>query len=413
MTLAAGVRRCRGGAELRVVPPVVEASQPIVARVMQTLAARSAVALLVRNPLIDPRFPDTSDLDFLAVADIKEFRSERLQFAAPYATSRMVDVAWLPWAWFDAPEATAARGWVPHRLLTSDVVFDSGRDVAGYLEQVRLQMYHPAVQQKRLNTFLDIGFETVREIGITWDFPALALFWLHMSHAACLAAALDAMRRLCPNVYTRPFDYLDDLEDRIGAGVRTAWVGALRLDVALEPLVTALRRVHVTVATKFPEPEWPDTIRNGTRFEYRYWLSRAELDWRIDVAREMARCHEPAGAVFYLRFCAYAIARLPMLHARARNGEDDVSFLRPEKAILPELQRLVPEIIDDLSIVLAGTRDLDRAAVTSSLSSLYAFRDLVAGCLRDCDAPVPEQKTWAPYEPALMHADRTEARCPS
>jgi hypothetical protein len=397
---------------LRVAPPVVvEASRPIVACVMHTLAARSAAALLLRNPAIDPRFPDTSDLDFIAVADIEKFRSERLQCDAPGGTSRMVDVAWLPRAWFDAPEATAALGWVPHRLLTSDVVFDSGLNIGAYLEQVRRHMYYPAVQQKRLATFLDTGFQTVREIGITWDFPALALFWLHMSHAGCLGAALDGMRRLCPNVYTRPFDYVDDLEDRIGGGVRTAWVEALRLDVDLESLVARLRRVHDTVANKFPEPEWPDTIGDGTRFEYRYWIARTELDWRIDVAREMARCHEPAGAIFYLRFCAYAIARLPMVHARARNGEDDVSFLRPEKAIRPELQRLVPEIVDDLSIVLAGTRDLDRAAVTSSLSSLYAFRDLVLEWLRDCEAPVPAQKTWAPHEPTVFHADRTEARC--
>jgi len=395
------------------VPSVLpDASRVIIARVAQALADRSA-ALLVRHPLIDPRFPETSDLDCLAVADIEEFRSERLQFSAPDGTSRMVDVAWLPWAWFDSPEATAARGWVPHRLLTCEIVFDSGRDVARYLEQIRRSMYRPGVQQKRLAAFLEIGFHTVREIGITWDFPALASFWLHMSHAACLGAALDGMGRLCPNVYTRPFDYLDDLEESSGVPLRRTWIEALHLDADLESAVAALSRMHATVATAFPEPAWPDTTGNGTRFEYRYWVSPAELSWRIEVAREMARRHEPAGALFYLRFCAYAVARLPMLHARARNGEHDVSFFRPEKAVLPELRRLVPEIIDDLSMVLGGARDLDRAAVWSGLSRLYEFRDLVVGCLRGCDAPVPEPKTWAPYEPPVFQSDRTEATCRS
>ena len=116
------------------------------------------------------------------------------------------------WAWVSQSELAATRGWVPHRLLTSDLVWDCGREMTG-AQEIEGHMYR-ATLQKRTGVFLEIGFQTVREIGIAWDFPALALFWLHMGHAACLAALLDGMRRLCPNVYTRPLDYLDEAERR-------------------------------------------------------------------------------------------------------------------------------------------------------------------------------------------------------
>jgi hypothetical protein len=370
-------------------------------QVTGVLATR-AVALLLRNPAIDIRFPDTSDMDFLVLADIAEMRSERLFLQAFDGTATMMtDLTWLPWAWVSDAEAAATRGWVPHRLLSSDLVWDSGRQVARQCQEIGRHMYRPDIQQKRTTVFLDIGYETVREIGITWDFPALGLFWLHMAHAACLAAMLDGMRSLCPNVYTRPFDYLDEVEQRTRLDLRARWIEALHLDADPKQLVPALRRAHAVVAGRFPEPDWPAGIRTGTRFEYRYWLSTEELNWRISAALEMARRGECAGAVFYLRFCAYAIARIPMVHARAGDGRD-VSFLRPEQAVLPELQRLVPEIIGDLQLLFVGTRALDVHGLKRSLCMLDDFRSTTLAFLRSCGAPVPNLSAWEPYQPQCL-----------
>jgi len=369
----------------------------IIRQVICAVGSR-AVGILIRNPAVDARFPDTSDLDFIVLADIGDLRSERLHLPAPDGTSTMTDLTWLPWAWVSDPELAATRGWVPHRLLSSDLVWDCGRDIARHRGEIGRHMYRPEIQQKRTGVFLEIGYETVREIGITWDFPALALFWLQMGHAACLAALLDGMRRLCPNVYTRPFDYLDEAERRAFPGLRREWIEALHLDDDPARIVPSLRRIHAIVSGKFPEPEWPAGITAGTRFEYRYWLSREELDWRIQVALEMMRRGDSPAAIFYLRFCAYAIARIPMVHARAAEGRD-VSFLRPEKAVLPELQRLVPEVLDDLNLTLAGTRALDADAIRSSLSMLCIFRDRTLALLRARGTPALEMKPWAPYQP--------------
>ena len=360
--------------------------------------ASRAVGILIRSPAVDMRLPDTSDLDFLVLAEIDDLCSERLHWVASDGTRTMIDVTWLPWIWVSDPELAATHGWVPHRLLSSNLVWDSGRDVTRHCLEIGRRMYRTDIQQKRTGVFLDIGFQTVREIGITWDFPALALFWLHMAHAACLAAMLDAMRHLCPNVYTRPFDYLHHVEGESCPGLRHQWIEALHLDADPMQLIPCLRRIHAIVAAKFPEPDWPASIRAGTRFEYRYWLSPEELDWRIRVALEMVRRSDSAAAIFYLRFCAYAIARIPMVHARSCEGRN-VSYLRPEKAVLPELQRFVPEVIEDLDLVLAGTHGLEIDTVKNSLSMLYVLRDSTFACLRACGTPVPESQDWEPYQP--------------
>lgn len=362
-----------------------------------TVASRS-LAILIRNPPVDSRLPDTSDLDFVALADIDDLRSERLHLPAPDGTTVMTDLTWLPWAWVSDPEVAATRGWVPHRLLSSILIWDSGKDIARHCQQIDRHMYRADIQQKRIGVFLDIGFETVREVGITWDFPALALFWLHMGHAACLAAMLDGTRLLCPNVYTRPFDYLDEFALLAYPDLRRRWIEALHLEADPEQVIPALRRIHASVAGRFPEPSWLESIREGTRFEYRYWLSPEELDWRISVAREMIGRGDSAAALYYLRFCAYAIARIPVVHARAGEGRD-VSFLRPEKAMLPELRSLVPEIIDDLASILAGTRRLDVEAVKSSISMLDIVRDRTVQYLHARGIPIPEPKPWEPYQP--------------
>jgi hypothetical protein len=372
-----------------------------VQQVVSALAPH-ATAILLRHPAVDIRFPNTSDLDFQVLADIAEMRSERLILPAlGDADIIMADLTWLPCAWVRDAEAAATRGWVPHRLLSSNVVWDPARRVALQCEEIGRHMYRSEVQQKRTAVFLDTAFETVREIGITWDFPALGLFWLHMAHSACLAAMLDGMRRLCPNVFTRPFDYLDDVGRRTRLDLRTRWINALHLNVDVMQIVPALRRVHAIVADRFPEPEWPSRVRGGTRCEYRYWLSNEELEWRIKVALEMTQRGESAGAIFYLRFCAYATARLPMVYARAGEGRD-VSFLRPEQAVMPELRRLIPEIIEDLDLLFAGTRDFDVQALKKSLAALDDFRGNTLALLRSCGAPVPNLTAWTPYQPECM-----------
>ena len=186
------------------------------------------------------------------LADIEDMRSQRMRLTAADGAVIMTDLTWIPWAWVSDPELASTRGWIPHRLLSSELVWDSGRGIAQHCSDIARNMYRSEIQQKRISVFLDTGYQTVREIGITWDFPGLALFWLQMGHAACLAAALDGARRLCPNVYTRPFDYLDEAEVRLEYPLRRHWIEVLRLDADPGEMISRLRRIHCQYRRQIP-----------------------------------------------------------------------------------------------------------------------------------------------------------------
>jgi hypothetical protein len=359
-------------------------------RALESIATR-ADAVFLREPAIDPNSPETSDLDLLAFGPVDGLLPERVFSSG----SRPVDIIWLPAKSLDDPVAFAKQGLVPHRLLSSRVVYDP---TASFERQARLVegvAYEPPVQAGRIEGFLDLGFLTVREIGITWDFPPLALFWLHMAYAALVATLGDATRTLCPNVYSRPFDYAPRLEGLTGLGLVEPYLSALRLRPALSDLVDALRRVHHVVATRFPEPSWPDVVGSSTRYEYRYFLASQEVEWRIAAASEMARRGNAANAVFYLRLLAYSLARAPSVRRHALAGED-ASFLRPRRAILPELSHLCPEIVPDLSLILGNGAAVEH--VRSALELILGLRSEVLTLLESRALPLPPLREWAPFQ---------------
>ena len=356
-----------------------------------------AEAVLVRVPVIDPRTPDTSDVDVAAFTDIEDLRPARLHVRAGADTpATMVDITWLPSAWLADSEALAVRGLIPHRVLTSELVWSRSPDVAERCRRVAALFYQPDIHRRRLSGFFEMGGLTVREIGITWNFPALALFWLHMAFAATLSAGVDGSRRLCPNLYTRPFDYLRELARTAGQDLVAMWTSALRVEADFAELTAAVRRIHAVIVSRFSEPSWPDAMRMGTRVEYRYWVHPGELEWRVSAASEMFRRGDAAAAIHYLRFYAYALARAPMVYARALEGRN-VSYLRPERAVRPDLERLCPDILDDIDLALSGSLSPDRTLVEQALATLHVFKARIVETLHASGAPVPELEPWIPH----------------
>ena len=164
--------------------------------------------------------PKTSDLDLLVFGQVNGLIPQRLRLPIDKDSVLMVDVIWLSPGTLDDPEAFATNGVIPHRLLTSHVVFDRTGYATRQREAVSRLIYRSDIQQKRVSGFLELGSYAVREIGVTWDFPGLALFWLQTACAACLAALCDGEQILCPNIYTRPFDWLRQVEERYASNWR-------------------------------------------------------------------------------------------------------------------------------------------------------------------------------------------------
>jgi hypothetical protein len=364
-------------------------------------------AVFVRVPIIDPSCPKTSDLDLLVFGQVAELIPQRLRLPIDEHTTLMADVIWLPFSTLDHPEVFTTNGVIPHRLLNSRVVFDRTGYATRQREAVRRLIYRTDIQQRRIAGFLDLGFYAVREIGVTWDFPGLALFWLHMAYVACLAALCDGMHILCPNIYTRPFDWLRQVEERYPVQLERSFIRCLHLETDPLALIPPLRRIHQCVSSHFPEPAWPPSMRSATRSEYRYFLDQDELEWRIGVAEELVASKDPAAATYYLRFWSYALCRGPMVYRCAQESRD-VSFMRPERAVRSALEADCPEILDDLSSILSGCPPVTVKDVKSSLEMVLEFRELTLGILETCGVKLGGLREWQPFDPAPH--DPQEAR---
>jgi hypothetical protein len=362
--------------------------------IIERLAPRAA-ALFVREPLIDTRYPASSDADVIAFAEVDGLLPERFNLP-PVDGHPPIDVIWLPQVLLRDPAAFAAQGLLPHRLLSSTLLFDRDGGAAAAQRAVGEAMTAPPIQARRIQGFMEMGYLTVREIGVTWECPALALFWLHIAFAAAVTAAADALGMRCPNIYTRPFDYVDALPAELFGSDHARLAQALQLDIDAASLIAPLRALHETVASGFPEPAWPDEMRGTTRAEYRYFRDRAELEWRIAVAREMIERGAHRAAAYYLRFWAYSLARIPMVWQCAQEKRD-VSFVRPERAVKPALNRLCPPALQRLETILAQPAT-DPGHVHAALSVIGGLREQVVSLLRRRGLPVDGLKPWIPFD---------------
>jgi hypothetical protein len=351
--------------------------------------ATRACAVLVRSPAIDAGLPETSDLDFLAFTEASDLYPERLGWNGDRESAgRPIDVTWLPSAWLDDPRALAARGLIAHRLLTSDLALPQRRDAA------RCRSVTSAFHERRSSSAARPAssrwMATVRRSdhlgfpGAPWCTWLTQLAWRPASR----------LGRPCPNVYTRPLDYFR--RSKSGSGEACAPGSSepvSRPGPSLAKLLCNEARHAVAAA---PEPSYPlacATARASSIAIGCAW----ELRWRVSAAEEMCRRGQAAAAVYYLRFYAYALARAPMVHARAREGRD-VSYLRPERAVLPDLQRLCPEVIDDLNVVFAGTSSATVEPVERALAAVHELREGVVGLLRSSGLPMPALVPWVPHE---------------
>ncbi|HUG24166.1 hypothetical protein [Piscinibacter sp.] len=355
----------------------------------------------------EPDSPSTGELDLLVFDAGDDLRIERLQPERDGAPT--LDLIRLPFALLHDPARLAGQGLITHRLLSSRPVADGAGLGAAAQEAVRGLSWQRGPQAERLCGFPEMGRLTVREVGVTWDFPALALFWQHMAHAACFAAMLDAARRVGPNVYTRPFLHLDALEALTGQRLAEPMRATLALETDPAALEQPLRALHAHIMRHCPEPAWHDTMRSGTRSEYRSWSSPREPAFRIAAAREMADGGHRASAVFYLRYCAYSLARIAMIHQRVREGvRQPLSFIRPERAVMPDLRAHHPDMLPPLSAVLGGARAPSVSAVDAAVRRVQALRETALAFIARHGIDVGEPAAWQPHVPLPSPVPRSQ-----
>jgi hypothetical protein len=364
---------------------------------LRDLPDRQGATLFLRSAEHEGEPPDSTDLDLLVFDAAEEICVERIW---PPSGPPSLDLLRLPAALLRQPERLASFGLITQRLLTSTLVADPSGLGAQAQDQARELCWEPAHQRARLASFLEMAQLTVREVGVSWSFPAQALFWLHMTHAACFAAMFDAARRFCPNIYTRPLLRLPELEALVGTALIEPMIEALRLKDDPASLEPPLRAMQHLVARRCSEPAWPATIGEGTRAEYRYWIARGEVETRINAAREMAAGGSRVGAVFYLRYCAYSLARVAMIHQRVAEGSRlALSFIRPEREVGPDLLAHHPDLYVLLSKVLSGPQEVTLEEVHCALARIQQLRRVTQRWLAQNDLGFDGLPEWQPHRP--------------
>lgn len=356
------------------------------------LAHHTPVAAWLRRPEYDDDPRASDELDLVVFDDGVDGMALAREPGAP-----ALDIVRLPAALLDDPARLAAWGLFTHRLASAELVHD--RDGRGAAAQAAWSAAWsaPAAVDRRVSAFLDTGRLTVREIGVSWDWPALGFFWLQIAWSALVAARLDAAGHWCPNVYTRPLAAARRADALGGPPLEAPLRAALRLDDAdPAPLPALLAHLHALVHARCsPEPDWPPGIGPAAQQEWRYWLAPAELDERLAAAAALAGRGEAAAAVLYLRYTAYSLLRVVMLHQRALDRwPQTVIFLQPETRIRPDLARHHPDLLP-LADALLGGGDLEslQAAVTATQAAQQGLLAALAG-----RGLVPsEQRPWSPH----------------
>jgi hypothetical protein len=361
-------------------------ADPWLTQVRQTLLAQHPARAAFLRGSVDAAAGE--DIDLLVFDDGDDVRVQRL---APQGGLPSLDLMCLPAALLQAPARLAAFGLVTHRLLGSTLLHDDSGHGATALAQVHTGWREPGACSSRIEAFLELARLTVQEVGVSREHPAIAMFWLHMAHAACVGALCDAAGLAAPNVYTRPLEHAARVEPFVGTELAAPMARTLRLHDNAAALEAPLRALHALVQAHCPEPAWPVAMREGTRSEFRYWRATGELQARLDAARGLPG---PA-AVFYLRYTAYSLVRVAMVHARVAEGDQDhVPFVRPERRVGPDLAQHLPAALPLFEALLGGHDSVDLAG---ALHEQQALRALTLAFLARQGVAVQVRAPWVPY----------------
>ena len=349
-------------------------------------------AAFLRLPGHDGDTRPDADLDLLVFDDAADDLLVQRHVDPERPGAPTLDLLRVPARALGDPGRLASMGLITHRLVTSQCIHDRDGRAGAVADEVARLAQTDLARAARLASFLELGALTVREIGVTRDWPGLSLFWLHMAHGALLATCLDLHGQWCPNVYTRPLDAARRAEPLLGRSAHDGMIARLQLDRDPAPLAQAVQAMHEMARSRCPEPAWPPQVQAATRQEFRYWSEPAELQERLAAAGT------GPGAVFYMRYVAYSVLRVAMLHQRAVEGwPHALPFLRPETEVRPDLARHHPSLLPLADAVFGAVTSEDVDAALQQTLELHAL--VTAQCqARGFGPDTPRQ--WRPFEPS-------------
>jgi hypothetical protein len=337
-------------------------------KIMQELKPR-ALAIFLRKPLLDPEYPEVSDIDITAIWTQREELPERMVVYIQGGRV-FVDVLWVPVSKMLNAQEAASYKTLPHLLFESEPLYVQSETVQSVIDSIKQKTYEQAVWETRIGHQLDFGDAAFEEAKKNLDFSAAALFFLQTAHANYIVALADCLNQSTMSLLTRPVTMLKRIVAGTGLDLVNLMETNLLLDVDPSPSLSALKRVFDLVSQKCAGKQ-PINVSNRTLGHYNYTLSPIEIEYRLTFANALIQNKDTANANFYLRFWAYSLSRCSMVLKESYESKNP-SFYVPIESLKTSIDAIFPEILADLKVILGG--EITNQRIQQSIQGTICFK---------------------------------------
>ena len=312
---------------------------------------RECVAVLVREPLIDPYFPKTSDIDVVLVDMSDDFGVENIR---RMKDNIRFDIMAMSAKLLLHDDFTRWMGTLPHQLIACKVAWEEGNYGTKIVERMREIMGSPDSVILRLKNHFLYATQILSLAEKTSN-PSEAFCYLNAVASGFIAFLCDGKTSLI-NVHTKPYQKLMRVEPRL-----LDWFkDVLRLETFDFDCFLEFGEM---VCGRFKDFAWDDSKANREfSSSMLYFPHMDELRYRMKVMNEVLEKRDLADAAHYGRIYAYTLLCADYFLDRLDQVDKSTSYLRSGKVlaesrnfnlfskIFPFSEREVKESIERLKI---------------------------------------------------------------
>lgn len=262
-----------------------------------SFSERECLAVLVREPLIDPTFPDTSDIDIFGI-DVS--RDLGIETNRKIIGNRRYDVMWFADSLMQHPDFTRFLGNLPHQLVATSVVREVGKYGTSLIQMMKDMIYTEGAIATRIKNHLNTASQALSVAGRMTN-PSEAFFFLTPASSGSIAALSDGKVSLI-NVQTKPYLKLIKTQPQL-----TDWFSDVcyldRFDVNL------IQELGDAVSEDYEGWEIPSGFLAGREWKtsMHYYPHKDEVKYRVSVIKEMISKGDLMDAAHYGRVYAYTM----------------------------------------------------------------------------------------------------------
>jgi len=278
---------------------------------------RDAVAVLVREPPIDPAFPESSDIDVVLVDLSDDFSVENIR---RYREGIRFDIMGYSAKMLLHDEFLRFAGTYPHQLVACSVVRETSNYGTMIINRMKDIMNDPATLSLRIRNHIQFANQIMVMAERAKDYRE-GFFYLNPVVSGFIAAMCDGKTSLI-NVHSKPYLKLA----KVAPNMVEWFCDVLKLDMFdLE----VLEEFGNFVCGEYDNLQF-DASRMNREFKtsLSYFIHPEELSYRIKVIVEMIKKGDFPDATHYGRIYAYTLMTGMFFRDKLDQVNQNTSFLR-------------------------------------------------------------------------------------